>query len=457
MTRTFTMRDQAAFAAFSGDANPMHTDPTEARRMLYGRPVTHGMHLVLWAMDALVAPGGPFGLAAIKVRFHGPVPVDEPAELEHRRDGDRHRISVLADGRLRTAIDLTVRPATAGSAMPPTACPPPDCSVLTPEAVRGAEGRFPVAMDPAVLGALFPRLAETLDPAQLAALAALSRLVGMHCPGLHSVFSGFEATASDDGDPQCRWEVTRFDDRFSLAQVAFSLPGLTGTLQAFLRPRPEAQAASADVAPLVGPDEFAHLRALVVGGSRGIGEATAKLLAAGGAQVRLTYSRGKRDADRVCAEIRSAGGICSALACDVNAPDPAVFEEPVNALFYYATPPIFQGAAGRFSTRLFRRFADVYVDGFLRLLEGLPKEDMTVLYPSSTALDELPPDMGEYVAAKSAGEALCAFLTANRGNLTIHAPRLPRLRTDQTASLTHIRNREPVEILLPLLREHFKA
>ena len=44
------------------------------------------------------------------------------------------------------------------------------------------------------------------------------------------------------------------------------------------------------------PGEFANVRALVIGGSRGLGEITAKIIAAGGGDVWITYRRGKEDA-----------------------------------------------------------------------------------------------------------------------------------------------------------------
>lgn len=54
--------------------------------------------------------------------------------------------------------------------------------------------------------------------------------------------------------------------------------------------------------------------ALVTGSSRGIGEATAKLLAAQGAHV-IVSSRKQEGIDKVCAEIQAAGGKASTMLC----------------------------------------------------------------------------------------------------------------------------------------------
>jgi NAD(P)-dependent dehydrogenase (short-subunit alcohol dehydrogenase family) len=56
---------------------------------------------------------------------------------------------------------------------------------------------------------------------------------------------------------------------------------------------------------------------IVFGGSRGIGAAVARLAAARGWQVLLTYNSAADEGDAVVASIADAGGSASAVACDV--------------------------------------------------------------------------------------------------------------------------------------------
>lgn len=61
--------------------------------------------------------------------------------------------------------------------------------------------------------------------------------------------------------------------------------------------------------------------ALITGASRGIGAATAKLLAAHGASVAVNYARSAEAADQVVQEIAKAGGRALAVQADVSDPE----------------------------------------------------------------------------------------------------------------------------------------
>jgi hypothetical protein len=254
------------------------------------------------------------------------------------------------------------------------------------------------------------------------------------------------------------YEVTKVDPRLNLVAMNISSMQMTGTITAFLRPPPREQPCFDEMRKCVSAGEFTGQRALVIGGSRGLGEVVAKLLCAGGADVKITYYRGMDDAGRVVDEITAGGGSVSAIQLDVldeaaRMPDVIGDDWTPTHLYYFATPFIAAGTRGEFSDATFQSFCSYYVDGFERIVLQLHELGLkAVLYPSSVYVDEPPVNMAEYAAAKAAGEDLCGVLEESLQGLSISRPRLSRMATDQTASLAPTRNEDPVPVILACLR-----
>ena len=110
------------------------------------------------------------------------------------------------------------------------------------------------------------------------------------------------------------------EPRFRLVRMAIEGGGLVGSIKSYARTPPAPQASLQRIRGAVEPGEFAGSTALVIGGSRGLGEVTAKLLAAGGAKVVISYRVGSAEAEAVAQDIRAAGGQCETLAYDAGRP-----------------------------------------------------------------------------------------------------------------------------------------
>jgi len=106
--RSFSDKDQQEFAAASGDHNPMHMDALLARRTQAGAPVVHGVHLLLWALDALAAaqPELPL-LRKVRAQFNKFLCMDEAAEvvMNQQKPGGL-RLDVTAKGVARTRVNV---------------------------------------------------------------------------------------------------------------------------------------------------------------------------------------------------------------------------------------------------------------------------------------------------------------------------------------------------------------
>ena len=322
------------------------------------------------------------------------------------------------------------------------------------------QGAVGYAAGSAEIEVAFPAAAVWLGGGRLTALTCCSRLVGMVCPGLHSIFNRLDVDFIDDRDP---WEglqfcVTNVDLRFRNVRMAVRGRGISGILVATARRPPTSQPSMSEIAGSIEAGSFAGAKALVVGGSRGLGELTGKILAAGGADVLITYATGRADfGDRVAAEVVAWGRNCEAFQYDALRPAALQLADRINSVthcYYFATPAIFRPSGCAFTRDRFHEFLRFYVDGFYDLCAALraqAKSGTRVFYPSSVAVRDRPLGMTEYAMAKAAGEVLCDEINQSFTRIGIVHSRLPRVATDQTTSLLSGEVNAAIDVMLPLI------
>jgi acyl dehydratase len=464
--RNFLAADQERFAAISGDRNPMHMDAVAARRTLVGFPVVHGIHVMLWGLESLfrylrdLAP-----LASVHISFEKTIYVGDyvQAVLTQCEKG-RLRVEVLVEGIRAVRLELTLGNPHSGGEISSNAplFRPAEPLVLTFEQMINCYGRIPFLSDPIDLCQMFPTAVDVLGIHRVAALACSSFLVGMVCPGLHSIYRGLTlaATPLSEGDHDLlHFRAVESDPRFRLVKLAVSGGGWVGFIDAHARPEPTAQGDLASIAARVVPGEFDHVSALIVGGSRGLGELISKIVAAGGGHVTLTFSVGEADARRVQAEISAHGGHCDVIHYDVRekaSEQISHLSRCPTQVYYLPTPVIYRRRSAIFSQARFQEFLTFYVTAFYDLYKDLRSKfdkKITMFYPSSVYIDARPDGMTEYTMAKAAGEILCADIQSFESSGRILVRRLPRLPTDQTASLLKAETADPISVILPIVRE----
>jgi NAD(P)-dependent dehydrogenase (short-subunit alcohol dehydrogenase family) len=468
------MQDQ--FAAFSGDRNPIHTDPLAARRTPAGLQVVHGVHTVLWALESLVERGHVVSpLIGIKVRFSNWAYLHEVADLNLPIEGltDPGSFQVRALGVSVLTADLiyglpTLR-ALDRKLTPTPAAPLLRAIDLTFGQLDDRSGDAFTA-SPKDASELFPHLSAFLSATAVAELAACSYIVGMECPGAHSMLSSLDLAIGTINSAHAdraalHYEVSYHDERFHKARIAVTGATIYGTLDVFMRTPPVEQLPMQALAARIEASEFVGVNALIIGGSRGLGELTAKLIAAGGGTPMITYALGKIEAEQVVAHIHAWGGKAEAMPYDVCLPPEQQIAGTAGTfthLFYFATNPIFKPKGALVSIASLTAFTTFYLHGFHDLCLHLIKsrgaytvgtQDLIAFYPSSTSIEERPLGMTEYAMVKAAGEQMCRDMNQHVPGLHIVTNRLPRIRTDQTASVIPGRDVDPVAILLPILRQ----
>jgi acyl dehydratase len=471
-SKIFDTSGQILFGSLSGDCNPIHMDPVAARRTQAGKVVVHGIHAILWALDKLVEVGAlTEKIVALKVQFTNFMHVGSQLDLRLLRQEGKSIQAELSVGGLRTALLIV----TFGTRQPIEAFELPDNSPeFAPSGQPVNFGRLEDmvnlhgSMD--ILGPVdriqqcFPYASSVIGSSRIAAIASLSTLVGMICPGLHSLFGGFAIQLGDNLHDQDRvgFQVSGTDDRFGLVQIRICGAGIGGSVQAILRSPPISQTPLVTIMDVVSPTEFAGSTTLIIGGSRGLGALTAKVLAAGGGKVIVTYATGRKDANALAAEIASqiTTDCCDILQYNVNQKAAAQLNHQLKArvthLYYFASGVIARQKGSLFEARLFDEFVRMYVNGFYDICDYLSEDrsqPITAFYPSSIFVENNPSNMVEYSMAKAAGEMLCSNMNRVSGGVYAVISRLPVLLTDQTATMLPIERGDPLKAMLPVIRE----
>lgn len=466
---------QEQFAALSGDRNPMHMDAVAARRTQAGMRVVHGIHTLLWALEMAVEAGYvPPPSLRVQAKFLKWVYLGEEAVMEltplepsgmTHLSVEVHRMPVLSVTLMHA--DTSAVPSAFTEARGDEMAPRLTALTLSVSDVKGRRGQgiTPASDD---VAALFPALCKWIGPTAVAEIAATSYIVGMEVPGMFSVFSKLDLTLTQAPVSATRvplaYQVLSCDERFRKARIAVKGLVVQGVLDVFVRVPPVAQNSIKELFDRVGPTEFAGMRALVIGGSRGLGELTAKLVAAGGGAPTITYVIGRSDATRVAEEVRKEGCSIEYRAYDVCLEPGAQLsgEGRFTHLFYFATNPIFRSKQDLVSAPILTEFILFYLQGFHDICAYLTQQKhvhrnqdgkLIAYYPSSIAVDDRPAGMTEYAMIKAAGEQMCRDMNMYMDGIQVYTSRLPRLLTDQTASLLPERETDPVDVLLPIVRK----
>jgi len=471
---------QTSFARLTGDFNPVHVDEAVGRRSSFGNVIAHGMNVALSSIERYLAartardPAAPLpDIARIQLQFAKPVFVDECLSIVCvSSDSKRTRLAVRHQQSDLAKITLVWREAVseAGKHRPTELASHQRLEPPRRDPVRrtihdgdGVAGKLPLRVGGDRLARAYPCCVNWLGERTLAGLALLSTIVGMEWPGEYSLFTNARIDLSDVPDggapDHLAFRVIATDTEYAVTRLAVEGPDFSSEIEAFFRPMPVKQPSTTELGHAVRAGEFEGCTAFVVGGSRGLGEIAAKLLALGGADIILTYRSSATEAEAVRKQLISTGARCELLqfdACVRAAPlPPAVAASARLLLLYFPSPHIFRRRTTAFSKAWLAEFLDVYVDGFLNTLNMVKRWNcgpISILYPSSEALDHPGRELIEYAAAKAAGEAICRAIAAEDQQLTMEIPRLPRLLTDQTNSVVRSEAAAPVDILLPILR-----
>ena len=470
--KTFSIEDQAIFSQISGDFNPLHFSTLESRRSPFGGAIVHGVNLVLWALQNLATNNlEKFEqISRVDITFKRPLMLGEEVSLISSNTGQNKftillKFNNLLISKLKIATEVQIESVNNTISVEQTSHKFRKASDYKDAAGISQKIFFEkYYFDLKLLNKTYPNLINRYNLPFISDLIRATQIVGMEIPGLYSLFS--QLSLKRQPPPQANkryYSIKNFDERFSLYHMNYNSNSFFGVIKAFKRPKQIDQPNFHDLSRITKKNEFALQKALVIGASRGIGELAAKILVAGGADVKGTFYRGQIDANRIIEDVQKNNKLITFTKFNVLEPTnqiPQIFE-PINSLYFFATPSIFVSQKKTLSYPLLNKFMDYYVNAFCQIVENLCQNSnssrISVYYPSTEAVSTHPTDMAEYTIAKQAGELCCEYLSKKYSKLVIYKPRIPRMLTDQTASALHTEVTNSQEYMIESLREFSKV
>ena len=449
----FNNHDKEFFSKFSRDFNPLHIDDVYSRRLLFGECVVHGCNVVIRALNFLDQHIDPyFKIIKINVNF-----IDKTLYYVNTnfiiksKKNNAIEISCFQNNKKTCIINLELSNECHENIKLEENY---DANIspleLTKENITkiiGDNKTTNIEYDLKFFEKLFNF--KNIDYSILIYISNLSKIVGMHLPGLNSIFTSFKITYNKDNINKnvINYQLNNFNNSI----LDITINGIyDGNINAVLRPESIKQVNMKNI-QMTGM-EFNNINALVLGGSRGIGELTTKILAAGGANVTFTYNNGVTEAKYLIDEINSLNidKNCNTFKFNLLTDEFDVnILKKYDIIFYYITPKILP-TDKNLNTELLHKFSTFYNEKYYNLMLKLSniKKEFQVFIPSTVFIDEYNKHFKEYIFSKSLSEYISKYIENNYKNIKINKIRLKKMNTDQTQSIINNNDSESDYIYL---------
>jgi len=462
MERTFSLHDQLLFSKLSNDYNPIHLDESWARKNYPGKIVVYGILIVLWVLEELISKGNCSSkFNNFKVDFLKPVLLgDLVTGIIDSTNKDKVIVNVFTQGnlvsrltisRLTPEIEVIKKHELTESNnldMPQN---------LTFDMIKLARGSVSIEPHQEYLRLQFVNSCKFFGAGTLIEILSLSSLVGMHCPGLHSMFSSFNITLQKTSLSRLYYKVIYANEKLGFAKLSVQGNYISGQVSSYFK-----QELAVETMPYLTFDSstLKGRKALIIGAS-GIGLDAARILKAQGADVILTtFSEIRLDSPlfQFVEENNVQHHILDVTSKDSRDKIISTVDGEITSIYYFATSRILRRRLHPISIDDFNDFINVYVISFYGFIEALYLSGkccskICLGYPSTIAIDQEWLSQFEYFTSKLVGEYSCKLLSNRFPNISINVNRLPVLASEQSNNFTKLDLTENRSVIFNFVQE----
>ncbi len=441
-----TSQEVIDFANSSGDWNPIHYDKEISRRYITEEPISHGILTLLKVLNEYSYTKQVHFLF-LKCNFIQPIyPNFEYKLFSESISTESDNLYLFSNNILIFNCNLKYDYEKIESNNNIIYKEPKKSIPLNPsfKDLKDSKGRLDLLIKSNFIETNFSSLIKSNSIHSLVSLISTSRLVGMVCPGFNSLYSSLSVSFTQNlSYKYLQWNAISTSRKFLPINIIFKSSGLEGSLSTFYREELVDQLSIQQLKTKVKIKEFSVKNILVIGGSRGLGELTAKLLSMRKANLTLTFNKGNKDANRIVKDIIDSGG--KAKCAHLNVLNLDTIDEFIKShfqfdqIYVYASPRIKESTKCIFDFELFEKYNSFYVKTLLKLVEAVSKnksKQVNIFYPSTIFLDEeINSAFSEYTSSKLLGETIGRNISKKYSNIKIISSRLPRMLTDQTSKV----------------------
>ena len=163
-------------------------------------------------------------------------------------------------------------------------------------------------------------------------------------PGLNSLFISTKIVLKSNIVLKKKfYKIINVEKRIGLVNLKFFGRTIESDIQTIVRQKPVKNPSFKMVKKFINDKEFKNMNALVIGGSRGIGEIISKMIIAGGGNVKLTYYKGFEEAKKIKKEFQKLSKNNSIFELNILNQEhlnKLKKVKKINCVFYLATPKI---------------------------------------------------------------------------------------------------------------------
>ena len=431
---------QVNFIKISNDKNPIHLIKDNLSKLNLEGTVVHGMNVVLTTLEILTKKKdiNSSKIYQIKCKFLKIIYLNEILKIKFKKNKDKIIVFVLSNNlkclELEILLSYEIFPKDNIKLIKSKYDHPKKNSPLSRKKLVKINHIF----DLKNIIKIYPNLSKELNYKIISSFIMMSTSVGMFWPGKNSLFVGFDVFLKKVEKKNIDLVILKTDKRTNYSIINYKSYYCVGKLFTFFTKEKVQQPSFSYLSKKITKKNLKNHKALVIGGSRGLGELTAKIIASSGGIVTITYNKNKSLAKNLVEIFRSQKLKLKIQELKINKDGnfnhKTLKKKNYNCLYYFPTPIIFRKKSQKFSPKIYKEFYNIYCKALIKIIKILNIKNLIIFYPSTVfnCIDNK--NFVEYILAKKKGAEKLKIMK-KKLKFVPFIKKLPPLKTDQNNTI----------------------